>query len=136
LQSKGIWSKEETVNALNRAVVGADTLPAHTSAFVKQAIVHMHQNYPRPISRWEIAEAVGVSEDYLSRVFNQELKISPWDYLNRYRVLQSKNLLLNTTQSIGAIANQVGFKDQAYFSRVFHKVTGMSPQAFRESIQD
>ena len=136
LQSKGIWSEEETVTALNRAIVGADTLPAHTSAFVKQAIAHMHQNYARPISRWEIAEAVGVSEDYLSRVFNQELKISPWDYLNRYRVLQSKNLLLNTTQSIGVIANQVGFKDQAYFSRVFHKVTGMSPQTFRESIQD
>ncbi len=136
LQSKGIWSDEETVTALNRAIVGADTLPAHTSAFVKQAIAHMHQNYARPISRWEIAEAVGVSEDYLSRVFNQELKISPWDYLNRYRVLQSKNLLLNSTQTIGVIANQVGFKDQAYFSRVFHKATGMSPQTFRESIQD
>ncbi len=136
LQSKGIWSEEETATALNRAIIGTDTLPAHTSAFVKQAIAHMHQNYARPISRWEIAEAVGVSEDYLSRVFNQELKISPWDYLNRYRVLQSKNLLLNTSQSIGAIAGQVGFKDQAYFSRVFHKVTGMPPQAFRESTPD
>ncbi len=136
LQSKGIWSEEETVIALNRAIIGAETLPAHTSAFVKQAIAHMHQNYDRPISRWEIAEAVGVSEDYLSRVFNQELKISPWDYLNRYRVLQSKNLLLNTTKSIGVIASLVGFKDQAYFSRVFHKVTGMSPQAFRESLPD
>jgi signal transduction histidine kinase/DNA-binding LacI/PurR family transcriptional regulator/AraC-like DNA-binding protein len=136
LQSKGIWSEVETVSALNRAIIGTDTLPVHTSAFVKQAVAHMHQNYARPISRWEIAEAVGVSEDYLSRVFNQELKISPWDYLNRYRVLQSKNLLLNTTQSIGTIASQVGFKDQAYFSRVFHKVTGMSPQVFRESIPD
>jgi signal transduction histidine kinase/DNA-binding LacI/PurR family transcriptional regulator/AraC-like DNA-binding protein/CheY-like chemotaxis protein len=136
LQSKGIWSEEETMTAINRAIIGTDTLPAHTSAFVKQAIAHMHQNYDRPISRWEIAEAVGVSEDYLSRVFNQELKISPWDYLNRYRVLQSKSLLLNTTKPIGAIAGQVGFKDQAYFSRVFHKVTGMSPQAFRESLPD
>ncbi|MBN2258582.1 MAG: substrate-binding domain-containing protein [Anaerolineaceae bacterium] len=136
LQSKGIWSEEETATALNRAIIGVDTLPAHTSAFVKQAIAHMQQNYARPISRWEIAEAVGVSEDYLSRVFNQELKLSPWDYLNRYRVLQSKYLLLNTTQSIGAIASQVGFKDQAYFSRVFHKITGMSPQAFRESGPD
>jgi YesN/AraC family two-component response regulator len=51
-------------------------------------------------------------------------------------VLQSKSLLLNTTKPIGAIAGQVGFKDQAYFSRVFHKVTGMSPQAFRESLPD
>ncbi|HLO29289.1 MAG TPA: substrate-binding domain-containing protein [Anaerolineales bacterium] len=133
LQTKGIWSDSETLSALNRAIFGADTLPAHTSALVKQTIAYLHQNYTRPISRWEVAEAVGVSEDYLSRVFNRELHLSPWDYLNRYRVLQSKHLLTHTTDAIGVIAQQVGFKDQAYFSRVFHKVTGMSPQAFRET---
>jgi YesN/AraC family two-component response regulator len=132
LQSKGIWSEEETITALNRAIFGADVLPVHTSALVKQAIAYLHQNYTRPISRWEIAEAVGVSEDYLSRVFNRELNISPWDYLSRYRVLQSKQLLLNTTESIGVIARQVGFKDQAYFSRVFSKLVGQSPQGYRE----
>jgi AraC-like DNA-binding protein/CheY-like chemotaxis protein len=132
LQSKGIWSETETITAMNRAIFGTDSLPAHTSGLVKQAIAFLHQNYTRPVTRWEIAEAVGVSEDYISRVFNRELNISPWDYLNRYRILQSKRLLLDTTDTIGAIAHQVGFKDQAYFSRVFHKVTGMSPQAFRE----
>ncbi|MEW6404038.1 MAG: substrate-binding domain-containing protein [Chloroflexota bacterium] len=133
LQSKGIWSDEETIAALNRAVFNSETLPAHTGALVKQAVAYFHQNYMRPISRWEIAEAVGVSEDYLTRVFNRELNISPWDYLNRYRILHAKNLLLNTADNIGAIARQVGFKDQAYFSRVFHKITGLSPQAFRDS---
>ncbi|MBN1451239.1 MAG: substrate-binding domain-containing protein [Anaerolineales bacterium] len=132
LQSKGIWSDAETISAMNRAIFGTDTLPAHTSGLVKQAIAYLHQNYTRSVSRWEIAEAVGVSEDYLSRVFNRELTISPWDYLNRYRVLQSKHLLLHTSDSIGVIARQVGFKDQAYFSRVFHKITGVSPQTFRE----
>ncbi|RPJ22795.1 MAG: helix-turn-helix domain-containing protein [Chloroflexi bacterium] len=133
LQTKGIWSDSETISALNRAIFGTDTLPAHTSGLVKQAIAYLHQNYARPLSRWEIAEAVGVSEDYISRVFHRELNISPWDYLNRYRVLQSKHLLLQTTDAVGVISRQVGFKDQAYFSRVFHKVTGMSPQAFRET---
>ena len=133
LQSKGIWSEEETVTALNRALFGTDALPVHTSAFVKQAIAYLHQNYSHTLSRWEIAQAVGVSEDYLSRVFTRELHVSPWDYLNRYRVLQSKHLLLHTGDAVGVIARQVGFKDQAYFSRVFHKVTGMSPQAFRET---
>jgi AraC-like DNA-binding protein/CheY-like chemotaxis protein len=133
LQSKGIWSDAETITAMNRAIFGTDTLPAHTSGLVKQAIAYLHQNYTHAISRWEIAEAVGVSEDYISRVFNRELNISPWDYLNRYRVLQSKNLLLQTNDTIGAIAHLVGFKDQAYFSRVFNKVTGMSPQTFRET---
>ncbi|HJR79330.1 MAG TPA: substrate-binding domain-containing protein [Anaerolineales bacterium] len=133
LQTKGIWSDLETISALNRAIFGTDSLPAHTSGVVKQAIAYLHQNYTRPIARWEIADAVGISEDYLSRVFHRELKLSPWDYLNRYRVLQSRHLLLQTSDSVGVIARQVGFKDQAYFSRIFHRVTGMSPQTFRET---
>ena len=133
LQSKGIWSEAETISALNRALFGAESLPAHTSALVKRALAYLHQNYSRPLSRWEIAEAIGVSEDYLSRVFNRELEISPWDYLNRYRIQQAQALLRTTTESIGAIAHQVGFKDQTYFSRVFSKQTGLSPQAFRET---
>ncbi len=133
LQSKGIWTDNETIAVLNRNLFGSDSLPVHTSALVKQAIAYLHQNYMRPISRWEIAGVVGVSEDYLSRVFSRELNLSPWDYLNRYRVLQSKHLLLNTSAPIRAVALQVGFKDQAYFSRVFHRITGTSPQAFRAS---
>lgn len=133
LQTKGIWSDSETISALNRAIFGTDNLPAHTSALVKQAIAYLHQNYAHSLSRWEIAEAVGVSEDYLSRVFHRELNLSPWDYLNRYRVLQSKQLLLNTAQTVGSIAHQVGYKDQAYFSRVFHKIVGVSPQEFRDN---
>ncbi len=131
-QSKGIWSDTETISALNRALFGVDDLPPHTSALVKRAVAYLQENYSRFLTRWEIADAVGVSEDYLGRVFNRELGLTPWDYLNRYRILQAKALLLNTTENIGSISRQVGFKDQAYFSRVFHKATGYSPQAFRE----
>jgi signal transduction histidine kinase/DNA-binding LacI/PurR family transcriptional regulator/AraC-like DNA-binding protein/DNA-binding response OmpR family regulator len=131
-QSKGILTAGETIAALNRALFGADTLPPQTSALVKRTIAFLHQNYSRPLSRWELAKALGISEDYLSRVFNRELGLSPWDYLNRYRILQAKTLLQTTSNSMRIIARQVGFRDQSYFSRVFHKFTGRSPQAFRE----
>jgi signal transduction histidine kinase/DNA-binding LacI/PurR family transcriptional regulator/AraC-like DNA-binding protein len=131
LHSKGVLSEEETSAAVNRALFGAETLPPHTSALVKRALAYLHQNYARPLARWEIAEAVGVSEDYLSRVFSRELGLSPWDYLNRYRMQHAKDLLHRTNDSIRSIAHQVGFKDQAYFSRVFRKQTGFSPNEFR-----
>jgi transcriptional regulator GlxA family with amidase domain len=92
----------------------------------------MHQNYFRPLARWEIAEAIGVSENYFSRLFKQELGLSPWDYLNRFRISQAKELLRRTDGSVKTVASQVGFKDQKYFSRVFHKLTGLSPSEFRE----
>jgi signal transduction histidine kinase/DNA-binding LacI/PurR family transcriptional regulator/AraC-like DNA-binding protein len=133
LQSKGVWSEAETISALNRALFGSEMLPAHTSALAKRAIAYLHQNFFRPLSRWEIAEAVGISEDYLTRVFTRELNVSPWDYLNRYRILQAQHLLRNTTFPIGVIARQVGFNDAAYFSRVFNKITGISPNEYRSS---
>jgi len=132
-QSKGIWSEGEAIRALNRALFGTEDLPPHTSSLVKQALAYLQHNYTRSISRWEIAEAVGASEDYLTRVFNRELGISPSVYLNRYRILQAKTLLRTTTLSIGSIAHQVGFKDQTYFSRVFSKLSSVSPQAFRDN---
>jgi signal transduction histidine kinase/DNA-binding LacI/PurR family transcriptional regulator/AraC-like DNA-binding protein len=132
-QSKGILTKAETIAVLHRALFGTDTLPQQTSALVKRTVAFLHQNYTRPLSRWEMAKAIGISEDYLSRVFNRELGLSPWDYLNRYRVLQAKTLLRHTSNSIRTIAHKVGFRDQSYFSRVFHKFAGLSPQTYRDA---
>jgi transcriptional regulator GlxA family with amidase domain len=135
-QSKGLLTDTETITALHRALLGTDALPPQTSAVVKRAVSYLHENYARSLSRWEIASAVGVSDDYLSRVFSRELGVTPWDYLNRYRILRAKDLLRKTSENIGNVALQVGFKDQAYFSRVFRKLAGRAPQAFRDSQED
>jgi YesN/AraC family two-component response regulator len=63
------------------------------------------------------------------------LGLSPWDYLNRYRIYQARELLRRTSDSVRVIARQVGFKDHAYFSRVFRNLTGVSPQKFRAAPQ-
>jgi transcriptional regulator GlxA family with amidase domain len=107
----------------------------HTSALVKHAVAFLHQNYSRTIARWELAEAANVSEDYLSRVFNREIGLSPWEYLNRYRIWHARELLERTNDGINAVARQVGFHDQRYFARVFRKVTGMGPQEYRDAIR-
>jgi AraC-like DNA-binding protein len=99
---------------------------------VKRAVLYFQQNCNRPLSRWEVAEAVGASEDYLSRVFHREMGISPWEYLNRYRILQAKELLRCTDDNVKTVARRVGFTDPAYFSRVFRKVVGTSPSAYRK----
>ena len=132
VQSKGVLADGEIVAALHRSLFGAESLPPETSALVKHAVAYMHQHYTRPLARWEIAEVIGVSENYFSRLFKQELGLSPWCYLNRFRVSQAKELFRHTQASVKSIAGQVGFKDQKYFSRVFHKLTGLSPIEFRE----
>jgi signal transduction histidine kinase/AraC-like DNA-binding protein len=130
--SKDILSPDETSTSLHRALSGAETLPQQTSMVVKLAIAYLNQNYHRAISRRELAATIGVSKDYLSHIFRQELGISPWEYLNRYRIKQAKALLLNSNESVTNIAAQVGFNDLSYFNRVFLKHVGCSPRAFRD----
>jgi signal transduction histidine kinase/AraC-like DNA-binding protein len=132
LQSKGLLSEAEIIASLHRSLFDDEALPPQTSALAKRAVAYLHQNYARPLARWEIAEGLGLSEDYLSRVFNRELGLSPWDYLNRYRVAQARELLRLTHDSINHIGRRVGFSDPAYFSRVFRRITGMSPSAYRK----
>lgn len=136
LQSKGILSEDEMVAALHHTLFGTNALPPQTSALVKRATALLQQRFARPLARREIAGEIGVSEDYLSRMFNRELGISPWDYLNRYRVLQARKLLHLTDDSIKQIGKRVGFSDPAYFSRVFRRITGMSPRTYRDLPDD
>jgi len=131
LQLKQILSDDETVANLERAFSGAEVLPQPTSYLVKQALAYIQQNYTHTLSRSEVAAAVGVSEDYLSRIFNREMGVSPWEFLNRYRVQQAKQLLTGTNKSVTWIAAQVGFDDPAYFSRVFQRIAGCSPREYR-----
>ena len=55
-------------------------------------------------------------------------------YLNRYRILEAKRLLRETHHSVGKVGQKVGFSDASYFNRVFRRITGMSPGAYREEV--
>ncbi len=130
--TKGILNEGETLALLDQAEEPANPLSHPTSALVKQVLAYLHQNYTQPVTRKDIAAVVGVSENYLSQIFRQEMTLSPWDYLNRFRIQQAKELLSVSDETITKIAMRVGFNDSAYFSRVFRKHTGQSPLEFRK----
>lgn len=110
---------------------GEELLPPLTSALVKRALVYIGEHATKQFSRWQLAEAVNVSEDYLTRIFRKEIGLSPWDYLNRHRVYLATGLLRQTTLTINEIAGRTGFQDQAYFCRVFKKIKGFPPGKVR-----
>ncbi len=130
--SKGVLRPEEIAQVLQQAFSGGARLGQPTSLIVKQSLAFLHQNYDQPVSRARLAEVVGVSDNYLSQIFRQELGLSPTECLNRLRILKARELLQSSTDSVTSIATRVGFDDPAYFSRVFRKLNGCSPQAFRQ----
>ncbi|MDR2897997.1 MAG: AraC family transcriptional regulator, partial [Spirochaetaceae bacterium] len=113
-------------------IAGDEILPPHTGALVKKAILYFNQHAESHISRWKLADAVNVSEDYLTRIFRREMGFPLWEYLTRYRVCLAMDLLVHTNDTIYEIALRAGFQDQAYFCRVFKKICGVPPGQLRK----
>lgn len=101
------------------------------SDVIYKTIEYIKQHYLERISLEEIASHVGLSRTYLSTTFKKETGMALYNFVNVYRVEISKNLLLNTNISLIDVAGRSGFSDQSYFTRIFKKLTGVSPQKFR-----
>lgn len=133
LHTKDTLDDAELEGVLSKLVQNGLDQDRRTSELVKLAVAYINQHYAHTISREEICQVLGISENYLSRIFREELGLTPVDYINRYRVSLARNLLLETDTAITTVAQQVGFDDSAYFSRVFKRYTGQSPRAFRQN---
>jgi DNA-binding LacI/PurR family transcriptional regulator/AraC-like DNA-binding protein len=126
-------SSPEFGERLKALAAGDEILPPHTGALVKKALFYFDSHIESHISRWKLAEAVNLSEDYLTRIFHREMGLSPWDYLNRLRVFFAAGLLLKTDETIQEVAFRSGFQEEAYFCRVFKKIYGLSPGQYRKT---
>ena len=87
----------------------------------------------KKIALEDVAEHVFLSPSYFSKIFNEELSSNFSKYLNKVRIEQAKRLLLSSSASLIEISNLVGFDDQSYFSKVFKKLTGVTPGKYREA---
>ena len=130
---KGLFSAEETLRHIEAALARQPTLGRATRQLIRQAMVYIHKRYAEPISRETIADTIGISADYLTDCFRQELGVTPTIYIRRYRIRQACELLRNTDYSITQIAMSVGFSDSAHFSRTFQREIGLTPRAYRRS---
>ena len=82
------------------------------------------------------ASLLNISTVYLNEIVKKVAGMSTALYIRGEVVLQTKRLLCNTTLSVKQIADKLGFDDEAYFSRLFSKATGVSPMAFRQKNLD
>jgi signal transduction histidine kinase/AraC-like DNA-binding protein/ABC-type sugar transport system substrate-binding protein len=128
---KGLFGVDETLAHLDSALERRHNLSSEAQRLVRKAMAYLHEHYPEAITRKELARYVGMNDDYLTYCFRQETGLTPITYLNRYRVNQARQLLAETNKSITDIALEVGFSNSGYFSRVFRREIGISPDAYR-----
>ena len=92
---------------------------------------HMEANFAEPISMAGMAEMAGLSSTHFNRRFLQILRMTPMQYLRTVRIQAAQRLLTTSSQSLSAIASEVGYTDQSHLTRRFREVTGMTPAAYR-----
>ena len=104
----------------------------HTDVMHK-VTAYIKAHYSEKLSLSDIAEHVYLSKSYLSKIFKEEMHCSLTDYINSIRIEKSKLLMLDPKLSLVEVAAVAGFDNQSYFTKVFRKVTGVSPGKYRET---
>ena len=101
---------------------------------VETAIQHFHQHFPESISIQDYAAAAGMSVCWFTRCFRKVTGKSPQQYITNLRISKAKEMLLTSRLNISEIAELIGYQNPLYFSRIFHKNTGVSPLHYRSHI--
>ncbi len=85
----------------------------------------------------ELAESAGIQARYLSQVINENYNENFYDFINRYRIEETKNRILNASddkETISEIMYQVGFNSKSSFNNAFKKITGQTPGQFKKTM--
>jgi AraC-like DNA-binding protein/ligand-binding sensor protein len=100
---------------------------------IYRAVDYIRKNYMNRITLEEAASHVYLSPAYFSRVFKEEMKDNFNVFVNKIRVEAAKKMLLNESIQLVDVSTLAGFEGQSYFSKVFKKMTGVTPGRYRES---
>ena len=124
------------VRIWNNELISSDTTSMGSDIDLAEAIYRYVQlNYRHKLSTKDIASEFHVNASYASRRFSQRYQRTITEHISRVRIERAKMLLQETEAPIGNIALNVGFDDINYFSRVFKKITSISPLEYRKSLR-
>lgn len=99
---------------------------------VTAAIHFMKENVEKKLSLHEIASYTGYSASHFSILFNRRTGYAPLAYFNQLKIQQACQLLDFTDMKINQVCYKIGIEDTYYFSRLFSKIMGMSPRAYKQ----
>jgi YesN/AraC family two-component response regulator len=115
----------------NQLMVAAEQVE---SPMVSRAKLYITQHQNEEVSLNQVAESVNTSAFYFCKMFKQATGLTFTDYLARTRIEKVKNLLLNPHKRVSEVAYETGFQSLSQFNRVFRRVTGQAPSAWRAKL--
>lgn len=126
-----ITNYEKIVNTI--LAINHEEMNTENSTILK-VINYIRDNYSKDITLSEAANLVGVTPEYLSKLFYQQINVNFVVFLRNFRISIAKRMILSGKYRIQDIADNVGFKDPKYFNKVFKSVCGISPSEYKKVI--
>lgn len=102
---------------------------------MKAALEYIQNHYTDELTLQQVANHIHISRNYFSILFKRFYKQNFIDYVIDLRINRAKKLLQHTSLKVYEVADQSGFKDVKYFSKLFKKMTGYSPGDFRVEVK-
>jgi AraC family transcriptional regulator len=93
---------------------------------------YLEDNFSRAVSLAELARLTGLSRSWFARGFRGATGVSPYSWALRVRVQRAQELLLKSNIPLASVAVQVGFADQSHFTKVFRRLTGVTPREWKQ----
>ena len=131
IDSLCFWLSDALNSLMHELFSFADAKHAN---LLHRCVQYISEHYSEPITLTQMAEEVYLTPSYLCRVFKKETGLTFNEYLNRVRINKAKELLRNRDLRLTDISLMVGYEDQSYFTKVFKRLTGTLPRAYRESL--
>lgn len=119
--------------AIGTNVIDTKTNPICSAQEIANMVEsYIKENYTQDLNLDLVAHKFNFNSSYLSKIFTKYIGENPLKYLTSLRINKAKHLLLNNKElTIKEVAEQVGYSDQFYFSRIFKNITGLSPASYR-----
>ena len=98
---------------------------------INRSLEYIRVHYNEGITLEETAKVLGITPEYLSMLFKREMGMNFSVFLKKFRISHAKRLLKGTDMKIYEIAEQCGYSNSNYFTKVFKEVAGVAPAEFR-----
>jgi len=121
------------VNEFNKSIKPENQSLSRTVLITKQFRSLLLKSFRVMKNPSNYAESLHISPSYLNEAVKKTTGFSVSYWINQEIVLEAKRILFHTDYSVKEVAEQLGYKDYSYFTRVFTKISGMSPMAFRQN---
>ncbi len=100
--------------------------------YIADVLAYIEENIDREISVGELADAVHLSANYLSKLFKKEMGKAPLAYMQGAKVQKVCEWLATTDKSFSECAFDVGYQNESHLRRIFKGITGQTPKEYRK----